>query len=196
MKQLGITGGIGSGKSTIAHVFRILGIPIYNSDITAKEIVNRDSSLKQAIIDLLGSEAYDSNQLYNSSWVSKQVMGSPQKLKSLNELIHPAVAKDYELWLATHQNQPYIIKEAALLVEANIYKKLDYLIVITAPIELRIQRIEKRDKQRTKEEISSIIARQLSDEEKIKHANWVISNDESKLIVPQLLEIHTWLSGQ
>jgi dephospho-CoA kinase len=189
-KQIGVTGGIGSGKSLVCQIFQVLGAPVYDADSRAKKLMTTDGILIDKIKKEFGSLSYHTNGDINREYLSANVFGDPDKLKRLNELVHPQVAIDYEHWVTMHATHKYLIKEAALLFESGSYKTLDELIVVTAPIEMRIQRVLARDNHRTREDIEKIISNQLSDEEKLVKANYVIKNDEKELIIPQVLKLH------
>ena len=186
--KVGITGGIGAGKSIISKIFKLLGIPVYDADLRAKWLMNHESGLKKEIINLFGAEAYTSEGL-NRTFIAKQTFNSQSKLEQLNALVHPAVGKDYVYW-EKEQKSPYTLKEAALLFEAGSFKDLDLIIVVSAPEELRIERVLKRDTHRTREDIKAIISKQWPQHEKEEKANFVIENDGSSLIIPQVLKIH------
>ena len=185
--KVGITGGIGVGKTTVARVFQLLGIPLYNADERAKLLVVENFDLKKSIIELVGNQAYLPNGNYNITYIKQQIFSQKNLLSELNQLIHPAVAIDFERW-AIQQSSVYILKEAALLVESGSYKDLDQLIVVTAPMATRIERIQQRD-QRSVVEINKIINYQLNDDDKISKANFIISNDHQTLVIPQVLAI-------
>lgn len=186
--KVGITGGIGAGKSIISKIFKLLGTPVYDADSRAKWLMNHESGLKKEIINLFGAEAYTSEGL-NRTFIAKQTFNSQSKLEQLNALVHPAVGKDYVDW-EKEQKSPYTLKEAALLFEAGSFKDLDLIIVVSAPEELRIERVLKRDTHRTREDIKAIISKQWPQREKEEKANFVIENDGSSLIIPQVLKIH------
>lgn len=189
--KVGITGGIGAGKSTIAKMFELLGVPIYDADSRAKVLIVEKITLKHAIINILGSIAYTSSGQYDSKAVSRIVFEQPILLQKLNRLIHPAVALDFQNW-AAKQTAPYLLKEAALLIESGSYLELDCLIVVTAPEVLRIERVQSRDG-RTQEQIKAIIGRQLPEGDKITKADFVIKNDDQNLVIPQVLAIDSKL---
>lgn len=190
MKVLGITGGIGSGKSIICKVFELLGVPVYYADAQANWLTNNDLQLRKEIKELLGRQAYGENGQYNRKWVASQVFDNPELLKMLNMLIHPRVFEDTKKWLALHQNQPYVVREAAISNAAGQGNDLDKIIVVSCPTEVRIKRIQQRDPQRSDEQIRAIIARQKTEEEFAKIADYQIINDDSQLILPQILSIH------
>jgi dephospho-CoA kinase len=196
LRGIGITGGIGSGKSIICKVFEVLGVPVYYADERAKWLTNNDLQLRKEIKELLGRNAYDSNGQYHRKWVASQVFDNPELLKILNSLIHPRVFEDTKRWLSQHQTYPYILREAALTNAAGNGNNLDKLIVVTSPLNLRIERIKKRDPQRTEEEIRAIIARQKTEEEFKQIADYQIVNDEKQLLIPQILSLHEVLKKQ
>lgn len=190
MLKIGITGGIGSGKSTVAKVFETLGIPVYNADEAAKRLMQEDPELKQQISLLLGEDAYDKGHL-NRSWISGQIFGNPDKVKALNALVHPATIRDAHEWMK-RQNTPYSLKEAALIFESGSEKELDYVIGVFAPEELRIRRVMERDGA-GRDAILQRMQNQLSEEEKMKRCNFIIYNDGDQLVIPQVINLHQHL---
>lgn len=192
-KIIGITGGIGSGKSIVGDFFKVLGVPIYNADDRAKYLIENDLSLKKSIVNLLGDEAYDANG-YNRKWVAATVFSKPDLLQQLNGLVHPRVAEDTQTWFLQHQNLPYVLREAAI-ISAESKAKLDGLIVVLAPLKLRVSRIQKRDPQRSLAEIENIISRQKTEDEYTQLADYHIFNDDNQLIIPQVLRIHEVLKS-
>jgi len=190
MLKVGITGGIGSGKSTVARVFETLGVPVYNADDAAKRLMQEDPELKEKISLLLGDESYKDGQL-NRSWISANIFGKPDKVKALNALVHPATIKDAHEWMS-RQTTPYSLKEAALIFESGSEKELDYVIGVYAPEELRIQRVIRRD-DTTREAILQRMRNQLNEEEKIKRCDFVITNDDDQLVIPQVLALNQQL---
>lgn len=195
MKVIGITGGIGSGKSIICKVFELLGVSVYYADSRANWLTNNDLQLRKEIKELLGRQAYDENGQYNRKWVASQVFENPELLQMLNMLVHPRVFDDTKKWLALHQNQPYVVREAAISSAAGKGNDLDKIIVVSCPIEVRIKRIQQRDPQRSNEQIRAIIARQKTEEEFAKIANFQIINDDTQLVLPQILRIHQAILG-
>ena len=189
MKVIGITGGIGSGKSIVCKVFELLGVPVYYADSRANWLTNNDLQLKKEIKELLGRQAYDENGQYNRKWVASQVFDNPELLKMLNMLIHPRVFDDTKKWLKLHQNQPYVIREAAISNAAGKANDLDKIIVVSCPSDVRIKRIKQRDPQRSDEQIRAIIARQKTEEEFLKIADYQIINDDTQLVLPQILKL-------
>ena len=183
---VGITGGIGAGKTLAATIFKLLGIPVYNADNRAKQLMH--TLLKPKIIALFGAQSFTNGQL-NRNYLAKKVFNHPNELARLNNLVHPAVANDYKQWHAQQTQAPYTLKEAALLVENSSYKQLDKLIVVTAPNTLRVKRIKERDPFRTTQEIEKIMANQMPEAEKKALADFTIKNNEQELLIPQVLAI-------
>lgn len=188
--QIGITGGIGSGKSLVCKIFGVLGVPAYDADSRAKNLMTTDGILIQQIKKEFGSLSYDAKGVLNREFLSATVFPNQDKLKKLNALVHPRVAIDYKMWVDEHAESKYVLKEAALLFESGSYKMLDKIILVTAPKEIRIERVLARDPHRTKEDVEKIIQNQLSEEEKEAKANFIIRNSESELIVPQIVDLH------
>ena len=193
--QIGITGGIGAGKSVVCRVFKTLGIPVYEADERAKWLTEHDPILKADIRRVLGSTAYDASGHYNRAWVASQVFNDPTLLTALNAVIHPRVHADTALWVSQYTGEPYVIKEAALMRAAGDGNTLDKVIVVQAPTSLRIERIRHRDPYRSETEIENIIARQISDEDRLRLADYVLRNDEQQLLLPQILKLHESFLG-
>ncbi len=188
MKIIGLTGGIGSGKSTVAQLFEEQGIPHYNSDLRAKFLMNHEETLRQQIKELLGESSYHQGEL-NRQWIAKKVFESPALLQQLNALVHPAVKKDFESWIE-QQTTPYVLKEAAILIESGAYKGCDKIIVVTADLPNRIKRVQVRDHSSV-EEIQKRIQNQMNDEERLKHADYIIENNTTlKSLALKVKEIH------
>lgn len=175
-KIIGVTGGIGSGKTTAAHVIEELGYPVYYSDDRAKDIVNTDAELKLKIVRLLGSEAYDASNRYNRAFVAKKVFDDSALLNQLNALIHPAVKKDYENWVE-RQDADFLFKETALLFELKLHEACDRSILVTADDNVRIKRVMARDG-KTSAQVEAIMKRQMPEAEKMPLADFVIFNNE------------------
>jgi dephospho-CoA kinase len=188
--EIGITGGIGSGKSTIAHIFAILGTPIYDADSRAKYLMAHNEALKKSIQETFGKEAYLEDGSVNRGYLASQVFNDEQKVKQINALVHPKVAEDYVAWVQEHIGKPYVIREAALMIESGSHKFLDKLITVFAPEEIRIKRVKARDPQRSEAEIKAIINKQLPEEEKLRLADYIIYNDDTKAVIPQVLALH------
>lgn len=189
MLKIGVTGGIGSGKSVICNMFALLGIPVYDSDLRAKMVMAEDKALKEELLQNFGPETYNENGL-NRVYLAGQVFPNPEKLALLNSLVHPHVKQDFINWAAAQKNVPYVIKEAALMYETEAHKQVAEMIAVYAPLEIRLKRLASRDAHRTEADIKAIIAKQLPDEEKMRRANHVIYNDETNLLIPQVLKLH------
>lgn len=174
-KVIGLTGGIGSGKSTVSKFIEELGYPVYYSDTKAKIIVNKNEHLKKDIIQLLGKQSYDENGLYNRKYVSEIVFNNEELLNQLNQLIHPAVQNDFKQW-SNSQTSEYLFKETALLFELNLEKDYYKSVLVTAEDNLRIKRVMDRD-QKTYREVESVMNNQLPEKEKIKKADFIIYNN-------------------
>ena len=187
-KIIGITGGIGSGKSLICRIFSTMNIPIYDADSRAKYLINKDIPLKKSIKNLLGDNAYTPTDEYNREWVASQVFNNPDLLKQLNSLVHPCVQKDSHNWVKKYTKFPFLLYEAALMKAAGVDNMFDKVVVVNAPIELRIKRIQVRDK-RSEQEIKAIIARQITDEERLKIADYIIENNDLSIAKRQMDEI-------
>jgi dephospho-CoA kinase len=186
---IGITGGIGSGKSIVCKLFSCLGISIYDADTRAKWLTNHDTTIRNKVIDLLGPEAYNSDGEYNRPYVASVVFHNESLLKELNAIIHPVVLRDTDAWMAARINDAYVIKEAAIMNAAGDKNNLDCVVVVQAPVGLRIKRILERD-QRSESEIRAIIERQVSDEKREAIADFIILNDENSALIPQVLSLH------
>ena len=187
MLRVGLTGGIGSGKSTVAKIFEVLGIPVYYADDAAKNIMNTDEGLKSEIKKVFGEEAYSGGKL-NRSFIASIVFNDSYKLDLLNSIVHPVTILDAEKWMNL-QKAPYIIKEAALLFESNASENLDYIIGVSAPVNIRIQRSMQRDGI-SREEVLKRMNRQMDENIKMRLCDFVLRNDEQELLTPQVLELH------
>lgn len=188
--KIGITGGIGVGKSTACLIFKHLGIPIYDADTRAKWLISHHPTLISEIKAHFGEEAYFNGEL-NRRYLAEKVFIDKDNIQKMNSLVHPKVGEDAKQWFNEQEGKyPYIIKEAALLYESGSYKELDKVIVVTAPLDLRIARIQSRDPQRSKKEILGIISKQMPEEEKAQKADFIVYNDEKQMLIPQVLTIH------
>lgn len=187
MLRIGLTGGIGSGKTTVAQIFEVLGIPVYYADVEAKRLMNTNKELKNSIQKNFGEESYEDGML-NRTYISSVVFNDQYKLELLNSLVHPVTIKDGEAWLNT-QTTPYAIHEAALVFEAGVNKKMDHVIGVFAPQTIRVKRVMERDKI-SEEEVLNRMNRQMDEEKKMKLCDFVLINDEQQLLVSQVLELH------
>ncbi len=190
MLKIGITGSIGAGKSTVAGIFKVLGVPVFDADAIAKSILNSDPALREQIIAAFGSETYK-NGLLDRKYLATLVFSNPDELAKLNALVHPATIKAADTW-AKHwekQGSPYIVKEAALLFEAGTNIGLDFIIGVTAPEDLRIARVMARDHV-TRGEVLKRMQHQLDDTKKMERCDIVIDNNEKALLIPQVLTLH------
>jgi len=187
MLRIGLTGGIGSGKSTVARIFEVLGIPVYDADAASKKLMTEKTELKQLIQNSFGEESYINGTL-NRKFLAEQVFNDPEKLALLNSFVHPATIKDAADWMKK-QTSPYAIKEAALIFESGSQKDLDFVIGVKAPLELRLQRTISRDKV-SLQKVEERMNMQMNEETKLRLCNYVIVNDEQQLLIPQVLELH------
>ncbi len=187
MVIVGLTGGIGSGKTTISKSFKSLGIPIYIADDEAKALMNRSKVIKRKLMQLFGESAYKEGKL-NRPYLASKIFNDKVLLSKMNAIVHPKVASHFKGWLKK-QDAPYIIKEAAIIFENNLESQYNYIITVIADKDLRINRIMKRDKA-SKAKIQSIMSNQLSDEEKINKSDFVITNNDLELAKAQVIEIH------
>ena len=187
MLKLGLTGGIGSGKTTVAHIFEVLSIPVYYADSAARDLMNNDPDLKKKIITSFGPDTYKNGEL-NRTYLGSIVFQNSEKLNLLNSIVHPVTIRNSENWME-NQKTPYAIKEAALIFEAGLEKHLDYVVGVTAPESLRIQRVVERDHV-TKQKVLDRMRHQMDEKEKISRCDFVIQNDGIQALLPQVLAIH------
>ncbi len=187
MTVVGLTGGIGSGKTTVAKAFKALGVPVYIADEEAKKLMLKSKVIKRKLIQLFGDKAYVNNAL-NKPFIADIIFNDNSYLEKMNAIVHPRVAKHFTKW-ALKQDAPYVIKEVAILFENGGHKHCDLVITVTAPLELRFERLLKRD-QTTKRKIEAIMKNQWSDEDKVKHSDFVISNIALENTEKQVLKIH------
>jgi dephospho-CoA kinase len=192
MMKAGITGGIGSGKSTIAGIFELLGVPVYNSDARAKQIMHEDPEVKVRITSLFGHSAYLDDGTLNRVHIAEVVFKDKAMLERLNAIVHPAVGTDFEKWCAMHNDAAYILKEAALIFEAGIHEELDYVIIVTAPEEVRIKRVMDRDGT-DEASVRSRMVNQWPDKKKMLLSDHVIVNDNEHSLLRQVMEVHNFL---
>ncbi|MES1159836.1 MAG: dephospho-CoA kinase [Bacteroidota bacterium] len=196
MLRVGLTGGIGSGKSTIAGIFEVLGIPVSYADQEAKRVMNEDPVLKEQILLHFGPEAYIGGQL-NRPWLAAQVFPHKEKLEYLNSLVHPAAIRAGAEWMSRQEtlSRPYVIREAALIFESNGGKGLDFVIGVFAPVTLRIHRTMQRD-HITREAVLQRMNNQIDEDIKMRLCDAVIVNDDQQAVIPQVLELHDRLLKQ
>jgi dephospho-CoA kinase len=187
MLKIGLTGGMGSGKTTVSRIFSVLGIPVFYADDIAKTIMNEDAGLKQGIINLFGEDAYINNML-NRKFVAGIVFNDKHKLDRLNALIHPVTIAAADKWMQA-QSTAYVIKEAALMFESAAAANLDYIIGVYAPQHLRLQRVMHRD-DATREDVLARMNNQIDETIKMKLCDFVIVNDEQQAVLPQVLSLH------
>ncbi len=188
MLKVGITGGIGSGKSTVCKIFETLGIPVFYADDEAKKIVNEDEELKKNIQSVFGKEIY-TNGILNRAALAQIVFNDKAKLEKLNSLIHPATKKKYDDWKKRHSSHPYSLHEAAILFEAGVAKRMDKVITVSAPEQLRIERIIKRDGV-THDDVVARMKNQWTEEKRNSKSDFIIYNDETQLVILQVLMVH------
>ena len=188
--KVGVTGGIGAGKSLVCEIFSILNVPIYHADEEAKMLLVKNPDVVCAIKENFGDRAYYADGSLNREFLSESVFSDKAKLQIINSIVHPAVAIDFGAWCERNYSQPIIIKEAALLVESGSYKELDRLITVTAPEPVRIKRVLDRDSHRNLNQIQQIVAKQLKEEEKAAISDYIIQNDGHSLLIPQVVRIH------
>lgn len=187
MKIVCITGGIGSGKSVVSKIIETLGYPVYYSDERARQMYFHPE-IKLKVIELLGTEAYVNDHQINKKYIADKIFSDKHLLNQINEIIHNAVKEDFKNFLQTHQNSSLIFKESALIFEAHLQKNCDKIILVTAPTELRIQRVMKRDNI-SKEEVLNRMKHQLDDSAKISQSDYVIQNDEQQSLLVQVVRI-------
>ncbi|MBK9637233.1 MAG: dephospho-CoA kinase [Bacteroidetes bacterium] len=195
MLRVGITGGIGSGKTTVCKIFQALGISVFDADRSAKWMMAENAALKNQLIDHFGPATFSVDGTLDRNYLAQIVFNKEEELIQLNQLVHPFVLLDYESWLLNIPKAPYSIREAAILLESGTYKDLNVIILVDAPDNLRIKRVIQRDK-RSESEVQSIISRQWSMEKKRKFASFIIQNNEKEFLIPQILHLHELLISQ
>lgn len=193
MLKIGLTGGIGSGKTTVAQIFEVLAIPVYYADQAAKDLMNQDPDLKKQIITAFGKEVYHDGKL-NRTYLSDMVFADEEKLTLLNSFVHPVTLRHATEWMK-NQKTPYAVKETALIFEAGLEKFFDFIIGVTAPESLRLERVIKRD-QTTSENVFKRMKQQMDESEKIRRCDFLIENDGVLALLPQVLSIHETLIGK
>lgn len=192
MLRVGLTGGMGSGKTTVARIFQTLGVPVYFADEEAKKLMRKDEIIRKAVIEAFGEESYEGTEP-NRSFLVSHVLNNEEQIKKLNAIVHPVTISDAQRWMEK-QRTPYALKEAAIIFETGSEAYLDYVIGVTAPEEIRIQRIMKRD-DRSREEVLQFMSRQMDEKEKMDKCDFVIFNDGKQMLIPQVLQVHKKLSA-
>ena len=185
--KVGITGGIGSGKTTVARIFETLGIPVYYADDAAKRLMNEEAILRSKIIFLFGADTYKNDQL-NRPFLASVIFNDQQKLNALNSLVHPLTIEYSEKWMQ-QQNAPYVLKEAALVFESEVWRNLDKVIGVSSPYEMRLKRAMQRD-DISNEAVQDRMGKQMNEDEKMKRCDYVIYNNEEQLLIPQVIALH------
>lgn len=189
MLKIGITGGIGSGKTTVCRIFEVLGIPVFYADAVAKVVMTSDKILVEGVKGAFGDDSYLESGELNRKHLAQIVFNDVMELEKLNTLVHPAVFRAFDAWATSVTEAPYLIKEAALLFESGSYRMCDLNVLVTAPEALKIARVSQRDNI-SAEEVQQRMNKQFSDEKKLTMADFVIFNDEQHLLVPQVLQLH------
>jgi dephospho-CoA kinase len=189
MLKIGLTGNIGSGKTTVSKIFELLGIPVFYADDAAKKVMVTDEVLVKGIRSAFGEQSYFADGTLNRKHISAIVFNDHEQLARLNSLVHPAVFRAFDSWVEGIKDAPYVLKEAALLFESDSYKMCDYTVMVMAPLEARISRVMKRDGL-TRAEIESRNSYQFTEEKKAQLADHLIINDNKHLVIPQVLELH------
>lgn len=193
--QVGITGGIGAGKSLISKIFSILEIPVFNADQSAKNVMHEHENVVGNVKELFGVDAYKEGKL-NRKRIASVVFKDKSLLSRLNAVVHPAVAQDYSNWLVNNSDSKFIIKEAALLFENQSSQQLDKIILVSAPEDLRIDRVLSRDKHRRGSDIKAIMNNQLSEDKMRSMADYIIQNDEKAPVITQVMKLYEELLAQ
>ena len=190
MLKVGITGGIGSGKTLVASLFKTLGIPVYDADAAAKQLMSTSKPLQQQIVEAFGEEAFQNGQL-NRAFLAARVFSNEAQLKKINSIVHPATISHSQVWFA-QQHGPYAIKEASILFETGSDQYLDYVIGVAAAEPLRIQRTMERS-HLTAQQVKERMGRQMNEEEKMRRCHFVIDNNEKRSLIAQVMEVHRQL---
>ncbi len=195
MLKVGITGGIGSGKSIICKLFALLGVPVFDADATAKMVMATDKELIKELMNVFGSDVYFKDGALNRGYLAATVFNDVNQLTLLNSIVHPATFRAYDTWADTHKNSAYVVKEAALLFETEAHKRNNINIMVSAPENIRIQRAMLRDGS-TEEQVRERMQHQLPEQIKVQRADYVIYNTEQELIIPQVLALHQQFSSK
>lgn len=195
MLKIGLTGGLGSGKSTVASIFELMGVPVYYADTAARRLMEEDASLRASLVAHFGAECFLNGKL-NRPYLAGLVFNQPEELARLNALVHPVTIADAASWMEQQRQAgyPYAIKEAALIFESDAHRSLDKIIGVSSPLALRIERVMERDSL-SEEQVMERMRNQMDEEEKMKKCDWVLTNDEKKLLIPQVAELHEKLKS-
>ncbi|MDL2230178.1 dephospho-CoA kinase [Alistipes sp. OttesenSCG-928-L06] len=194
MIRVGLTGGIGSGKTTVARVLEQLGVPVYYADVRGQWLSDNDPEVRLKIKALFGEEAYRPEGSLDRAYIAGKVFADKALLERLNAIVHPAVRRDYRAWAARHEEEPYTVMETAILFESGFEREVQRVVVVTAPEELRIARTVRRDGS-DETAVRARIAAQMSDDERLAKADDVLQANDRELLIPQILELHRQLSG-
>jgi dephospho-CoA kinase len=194
MLKVGLTGGIGSGKSLVCEIFKRLHVPVYEADRRAKLLMNEDASLRESLIRLFGESIYSEEGL-NRGLMAGRIFQEPDMLVKVNRLVHPYVFRDFGIWQRKYKSASYVIHEAAIIFESGGAVFFDKIITVEAPEELRIQRVMKRDRV-SREQVMARLQNQWPGEKRVAHSDYVIMNDLDKMVLPQVLKIHKQLTGK
>ena len=184
---IGITGGIGSGKSTVCKVFKLLGVPLFEADVVAGKLINSNSEIRNELVQLFGKDIYSADNKLNRKKLAELIFNNDVLLEKVNNIVHPAVRSEFMNWIK-QQKQAYVIHEAAILFESGFYKMMDFTILVSAPEEMRIERVVKRNSI-PREQVIARMAKQWTDAEKRKFATLELVNDNKNLLIPQIIEI-------
>ena len=186
--QLGITGGIGSGKSVVCKMLSVMGIPVYDADTEAKLILENNADVIRQVKSLFGDNSYTEAGVANRAFIAATVFNNDEKLQKLNQIIHPAVQNHYREWVKDHQQHPIVVKEAAIMFESGSYKDMNFVAAVVAPESIRLERVVQRDG-KTASQVRAIMAKQLSEDELKKRSDFIILNDNKHLVTTQILTI-------
>lgn len=189
--KIGITGGIGSGKSVVSHLLQIMGIPVYISDVESKRVTAADSFIRRGLCELVGEAVFCAGEL-NKSLLASYLFASPDNARRVNDIIHPRVKEDFRRWVDRHAGFDMVGMESAILIEAGFAGEVDIIVMVSAPLEIRVERVLQRDKS-SRELVMQRIRHQMCDEEKKKNAGFVIVNDGERPLIPQVLELISFL---
>jgi len=193
MLKVGITGGIGSGKSMVCEIFKMIGVPVYHADLEARSLMASNAQIIDQLIHIFGKKIYRQNKL-DRERLAALIFNDEEKIQKVNSIVHPIVFEHFFSWVELHKEHKYVIKEAAILFESGADKHLDKIITITAPEALKIKRVMERDNV-IESEVRNRMKNQLDEEEKIKRSDYVIINDDKQLLIPQILDIHDTFMG-